>query len=163
MSRMPNRTNFGIFRLLALVVIFVIGQAPAPGGSAASIVGEDVISIRAVSQQPGVLHQVTSRLTVPAQTYWETDPDAGPLTLTVETGSLSVELEGGLARVERVSNPLTGERIGPLPPGQAAVLSPGDRLVVVRGFQLTATNDEQVPATAVVVRLRQPSDISTAA
>jgi hypothetical protein len=160
---MPTHTSFGIFRLLALVFIVAIGQVPASGGSAASVVGEDVISIRAVSHQPGVLHQVTSRLTVPAQTYWETDPDAGPLTLMVETGALSVELEGGLARIERGSNPLTGERIGPLPPDQAVVLSPGDRLVVVRGFQLTVTNDEQVPATAIVVRQRQPSDVSTAA
>jgi hypothetical protein len=144
-------------RLMVFAVIVVIGQALAPAGRAASIVEEDVISIQAVRQLPDTLQLVTTRLIVPAQTHWETDPDAGPLTLTVETGALLVQLGGGLARIERLSSPLAAESIGPLLPGQPAELRPGDRLVVVRGFALTVTNDEQAPATAIVVRLRQPS------
>jgi hypothetical protein len=109
------------------------------------------------------LQLVTTRLTVPTQATWETDPDAGPLTFTVESGVLTVQLGGGLARIERPSNPLVAEISGPMMPGQPAVLRPGDRLVVVRGFELTVANDEQAPATAIVVRLRQPpADLSAA-
>jgi hypothetical protein len=155
MSKMPIRTGSGIFRLITFGIIVVLVLQLVPSGLAASNASEDVISIQFVSRPPDILQEVTTRLIVPAQAHWETDPDAGPLTFTVETGALSVQLGGGLARIERRSNLLIGEHISPLSPGRAAVLSPGDRLVVVRGFQLAVTNDGQMPATAIVVRLRQ--------
>lgn len=155
MSRSPIRTGIAMFCFVAFVFAVVIVQASVTGGSAVSIATEDVISSRSVGRPPDILTMVTTHLTVPSRAHWETDPDAGPLTLTVETGTLSVRLGGGLARIERRVNPLTGERFSPLPPGQPVVLGAGDRLVVVRGFQLTVTNDEQTPATAIVVRLRQ--------
>src|SRR3954462_4282465 len=107
MPRMPIRSGSGISRLLALVVMVVIGQALVTGGLAAPISSEDIISVQAVRQQPDALQLLATRLMVPAQARWETDPDAGPLTFTVETGVLSVQLGGGLARIERRSNPLT--------------------------------------------------------
>jgi hypothetical protein len=155
MFRFPIRTGIAMFRFVAFVFVVVIVHASMTGGSATSIATEDVISSRGVGRPPNNFIMVTTHLTVPSQAYWETDPDAGPLTLTVVTGTLSVRLGGGLARIERRVNPLTGEHFSPLPPGQPVVLGAGDRLVVVRGFQLTVTNIEQTPATAIVVRLRQ--------
>lgn len=89
---------------------------------------------------------------MPPGSLWETDPDAGPLTLTVAGGALEVVLDGGSARLERPGTVLTGEHKGPLQPGRATVLAIGDRLVVVRGFHLTVGNDHEAAATAIITR-----------
>ena len=143
--------------LIRLVTVFVIGLTLAPAVRAASTATEAIISIQRVNGHPDVLDLVTTSLAVPAQSQWETDPDAGPLSLTVTAGELEVRLGGGLARIERQSTLLMGERIGPLSPGRTVTLWRGDRLVVVRGFQLTVTNDNDAPASVIVVRLRQLS------
>jgi hypothetical protein len=135
--------------VLTIVTVIVIGLAAMPTVTATQAATEEVINIRPTA--------VTTLLTVPAQAHWETDPDAGPLSLTVETGALGVNLGGGLARIERRPDPLLGGDIGPVRPGRQVVLRPGDRLVIVHGFQLTAINDTEEPARAIVVRLRHAS------
>jgi hypothetical protein len=105
---------------------------------------------------------VESRLIFPAGARWETDPDAGPLTLTVESGKVGVFLGGGLARIERDVSPLQETGFHRLEPGRMAVLWPGDTLVVIRGHQLRVDNDDDHMATAAVSRmLRAPLQIVT--
>ena len=157
-TRRPSQPS----RMIALVTVCALGLTAGPAVLAAAVVTQDVISVQRVGRSPDVRHVMATRLTVPPQAVWETDPDAGPLTLTVETGVLGVRLGGGSARLEQHANilldePTMAEQITPLPPGHLAALRPGDRLVIVRGFQLTVTNDEGEPATAILRRLQQPA------
>ena len=55
------------------------------------------------SAGPGV---VESHLMFPPGSRWHIDPDAGPLTLSIESGKVGVILSGGQARVVRQVNPL---------------------------------------------------------
>ena len=68
--------------LIRLVTVFVIGLTLAPAVRAASTATEAIISIQRVNGHPDVLDLVTTSLAVPAQSQWETDPDAGPLSLS---------------------------------------------------------------------------------
>ena len=156
MRTMQIRRLSGTSLLMAIVTVVLLALAPVPAVIASSGATEEVLSILRVDHRsrPRVLNAVTTRLTVPAHARWETDPDAGPLTLTVETGALGVTLGGGSARVERRPDPLLGDHISPLSVDQQSILWPGDRLVIVRGFQLTVTNDHDEPASAIVSRLR---------
>jgi hypothetical protein len=154
-----NRWNSSSLLIAALVTVFALGLMAVPAVIAAPAATEGVISIQRVGRPPGVSSVMVTRLVVPPQTVWETDPDAGPLTLTVEKGRLGVTLGGGSARIERQSNILMDEQfldeqITPLPPGLTATLRSGDRLVIVRGFQLTVTNDQDVPSSAIMVRVQ---------
>jgi hypothetical protein len=139
----------GAFGLLLLVT-----GVSLPATLAAPTAMEEVIGVRRVHRQAVLLTVVFSRVTIPVGAVWETDPDAGPLSLTVQMGELGILLDGGSARIERRPNPLTGGQIGPLRPGQLVRLGPGDRLVVVRGFHLTLANDGSETAIAIVSRLR---------
>jgi hypothetical protein len=154
-----SRTD-GHSRLVSLVAFALMALATVPAVMAAGAT-EEVISVQRVGRHQDVLTLVTTRLTVPAQAHWATDPDAGPMTFTVDSGVLGVMLGGGSARIERRMDPLQGGHIGPLRPGRQTILGPGDRLVVVRGFQLVVTNDEDEPASAIVSRL-QLTTVSTA-
>jgi hypothetical protein len=140
--------------LLSLLAITLIGPTGVANALMTPVVTEEVMSIQHVGRPPDVLDLVTSRVAIPPQGQWVVDPDAGPLTFTAESGALTVTLGGGLARLERQSNSLVGEQIGPLQPGHPAVVGTGDRLVVVRGFQLTVTNDGDAPASAIVNGIR---------
>jgi len=152
MRSFQRRRADGKSRLMALVAVAVMGLAAVPGVIAASDATEAVISVQRVGRPQDVLNLVTTQLSVPAQAEWATDPDPGPMTFTVETGALGVMLGGGSARIERRMDPLQGGHIGPLQPGRQTVLWPGDRLVIVRGFQLEVTNDEDEAASAIVTQ-----------
>ena len=148
----------GKCQLISFVAVALIALATMPAVMATPGATEEVISVQRVGRHLDVLNVVTTHLSVPAQAQWETDPDAGPMTFTVEAGTFGVTLGGGSARIERRTDPLQGGHIGPLQPGRETVLWPGDRLVIVRGFQLVVTNDEDEPAAAVVMRhVRQAS------
>ncbi len=163
MSPRMHRTESRRPRLYALITVVALGLMAAPAVIAAPSATEEVISVHSAGRQPDVLDTIVTRLTVPPQAVWETDPAAGPLSLRVETGVLGVMLGGGSARIERQANPLMAEQLDeqimPLPPGRTALLRAGDRLVIVRGFQLTVTNDEERPAIAIVRRLQPESDL----
>ena len=148
-------------RLISFVAIALIALAAVPAVFAAPVVTEKVISVQRVGRHQDVLNVVTTRLSVPAYAQWQTDPDAGPMTFTVETGVLGVLLGGGSARIERRTDLLQGGHIGPLQPGRETVLGPGDRLVIVRGFQLVVTNDEEKPASAIVMQSVRQAAAST--
>jgi hypothetical protein len=145
------------YLLITAIVVVLLALPTVPAVTAAPGATENVISILRIDQRPHApdLNVVTTRLTVPPQAQWETNPDAGPLTVTVETGALGVMLGDGSARVERRPDPLLGGHISPVSLDERTVLWPGDRLVIVRGFELTVTNDEDEPASAIVSRLRQ--------
>ena len=159
MSPATYRSGPELLRMSALVTVFALGLMAAPAVIAAPVATEEAIRAQRIGRQPGSSNALMTRLTLPPQAVWETDPDAGPLTLRVETGVLGVMLAGGSARVEHHANPLMDELIvdqmSPLPPGRTVLLKPGDRLVIVRGFQLTVTNAEETPASAIVSRLRR--------
>ena len=142
-------------RLISFVALALMGHTAVPGAMAAQIATEAVISVERVGGHRDLRQVVTTRLSVPAHAQWQTDPDAGPMSVTVESGTLGVLLGGGSARIERRPDPLLGGHIGPLPPGHEVTLGSGDRLVIVRGFQLVVTNDADEPASAIVSRLRQ--------
>jgi len=125
-----------------------------PSRASTPEVSEEIISVSEVNRHPDVLEIVHSRITVPPEAMWQTDPDLGPLSLSVEIGALTVFLGGGAARIEREENPLVFEQIGPLTPGRAAVLGRGDRLIVIRGFDLQVSNNGNVTASALVSRQR---------
>ena len=162
MSPATYRSSPELFRMPALVTVFALGLMAAPAVIAAPAATEKAIIAKRIGRQPAVPYAMLTRLIVPPQAVWETDPDAGPLTLRVETGVLGVMLAGGSARIEHHANPLMDELIvdqmSPLPPGRTVLLKPGDRLVIVRGFQLTVTNAEDAPASAIVSRLRRVPD-----
>ncbi len=163
-----NRRNF-VIGAASLVVAPTFGsgsalasasrvtQSSRPSRTSTPEVREVIISVSDVNRHPDVLETVHSRITLPPESVWQTDPDLGPLSLSVEKGALTVLLGGGSARIEREENPLTFERIGPLIPGRAAVLGRGDRLVVIRGFDLQVSNDGNVMASALVSRQRNAS------
>jgi hypothetical protein len=157
MRQVQSRRASGTRLVCSLVTILVIVLAAVPAVLAASGATEEILSIQRLNRDPDGRSIVTTRLTVPAQTRWVTDPDAGPLTFTVQTGALAVMLGGGSARIDRQSTPLMGQQIGPLQPGRTAVLRPSDRLIIVRGFDLTVTNDGDGQANAIVSRLVQDS------
>ena len=152
MNALQSRRADGKSRLIALIAVALTALATVPAVLADAVATEEVISVQRVGRHQDFLNVVTMRLSVPAHAQWQTDPDAGPMTFTVETGALGVMLGGGSARIERRTDPLQGGHIGPLQPGRQTVLWPGDRLVIVRGFQLVVTNDEDQPASAIVMR-----------
>ena len=139
--------------LVALATLALIGVGAVPAVLAAPVATEVIVDVTRIARSSDVLTIVESRLTVPPGARWETDPDAGPLTITVETGKMAVFLGGGSARLERLPDPLLGARITPFQLGRLTLLWPGDRLVVVRGFQVVAENDEDQTAVARVSRL----------
>jgi hypothetical protein len=153
----------GKSQLISLVAVALMALATMPAVMAAQVATEDVINVQRVGRHSDVLNVVTTHLSIPAQARWETDPDAGPLTFTVETGALGVMLGGGSARIERRPDPLQGGHIGPLQPGRQTVLWPGDRLVIVRGFRLMVTNDQNEPGSALVTQYVRQLSVATAA
>lgn len=164
MSSPQQSRPAGPLRAAELVTIVAMSLLAVPAGQAAPVSRQEVLSVQSLGRHPDTFYAMVTRLTVPPQSTWATDPDDGPLTLRVETGMLGVRLGGGSARLERYANPLLeasrGEvQITPLTPGQVTVLRPGDRLVIVRGFQLTVTNDTEGPATAIVSRMQHASDL----
>jgi hypothetical protein len=161
MRSFQSRRADGKSRLMALVAVALMALATVPAVMAAADATEDVIGVQRVGRHQDVLNVVTTRLSVPAHAQWQTDPDAGPMTFTVETGAVGVMLDGGSARIERRTDLLLGGHIGPLQPGRETVLGPGDRLVIVRGFQLMVTNDEETPVTAIVMRYMRQAAAST--
>ena len=139
-------------RVVAVIGIMSIGTAPA---HAAPVATETILGITRIGRPADGLAIVNARVDLPAGARWTTDPDAGPLWLTVADGSLEIELGGGLGRIERKPDLFLGGRITPLEPGRVVALDPGDRVVVVDGFQLTAFNDGAASAVAFVRSVRQ--------
>lgn len=86
---------------IGLVLAIVALLAAAAGGAMAfPTVREEVISSIGMEQARGAWRITNSRLTVPPGAEWETSLGSGPLALTVESGRISVVLDGGLARIE---------------------------------------------------------------
>jgi hypothetical protein len=128
------------------------------GATAVSAVSSPVELIQRVTHlnHPSAdLGLVESRLIFPPGARWDVDPEAGPLTLTVEHGTVGVVLGDGLARIERHVSPLQEARIHRLDPNQMAFLWPGDRLVVVDGYRLRVDNDDAAIAAAMASRIVQ--------
>ena len=93
-------------RLIALVGVALTALVALPAAMAATAPVEQILRITRLSPAPDDLALIESRLIFPAGARWEIDPDAGPLTLVVESGELDVVLGGGLARIERQQSPL---------------------------------------------------------
>jgi hypothetical protein len=149
------------FALISLVSVALISLLAVPALAAVQPV-EQILRVTDIGHHSADLGLVESRLIFPPGARWKTDPEAGPLTLTVESGKVGVFLGGGLARIERDANPLQAARFHPLEPGQMTMLGPGDTLVVIRGEQLHVDNDDDRMATAAVSRiLRAPLPIVT--
>jgi hypothetical protein len=137
---------------VAVVAVALIGLLGVPALAAVQPV-EQIVRVTSVGPPAADLGLVESRLIFPPGARWEIDPDAGPLTLTVESGTVGVILGGGLARIERHVSPLQEVGFQRLGPGQMTVLSPGDTLVVVRGYQLHVDNDGESMAVTDVSRI----------
>lgn len=147
--------------VVSLVAVSLLNLLAVPALAALQPV-EQIVRVTSVGHAASGLGVVESRLIFPPGARWETDPEAGPLTLTVETGKVGVVLGGGLARIERQVNPLQEDRIHRLEPDQMAFLWPGDTLVVVRGYHLRVDNDEDTVATTAVSRVvRAPLPVLT--
>ncbi|MGH2615690.1 MAG: hypothetical protein ACRDJC_10660, partial [Thermomicrobiales bacterium] len=71
---------------------------------------------------------------------------------------VGIFLGGGLARIERQQSPLQDKRFQRLEPGRMAFLSPGDKLVVIRGYELRVENDEDIVVAIAVSRLSHDWD-----
>ena len=155
---MHSRTRSPLHRaaIVTFVVVTLLSLLAVPALAAVQPV-EQILRVTRVGHPSAGLGIVESRLIFPPGTRWETDPEAGPLTLTVETGKVGVVLSGGQARIVRHVNPLQAGRVHRLDPEQMAFLWPGDELVVVRGYGLRVDNDEDALATAKVSRVaREP-------
>jgi hypothetical protein len=137
---------------VTVVAVALIGLLGVPALAASSPV-EQIVRVTSVGPPAADLGLVESRLIFPPGARWESDPDAGPLTLTVESGAVGVVLGGGLARIERRVSPLQEAGFQRLEPGQMTVLSSGDTLVVVRGYQLHVDNDNEIMAATGVSRI----------
>lgn len=154
----PHRVLF-----VSLVAVALISLTGVPAAIAASQPLEQILHVTQAGRPQSGLSLVESRLTFSPGDRWETDPEAGPLTITVESGKVGVVLGGGLARIERHVSPLQDARFHRLEPGRMAILWPGDTLVVIRGYHLRVDNDEDVVAAAMVSRvLRAPLPAVTA-
>jgi hypothetical protein len=153
-NRNPVRKHFAT--LVSFVAVALMGLLAVPAIAALQPV-EQILRVAKVGHPSAGLGIVESRLIFPPGARWEIDPEAGPVTMTVETGKIGVVLGGGQARVVRHVNPLQERRIHPLQPEQMTFLWPGDQLVVVRGYGLRVDNDDDAPAMAHVSRVvREP-------
>jgi hypothetical protein len=140
------------FALISLVSVALISLLAVPALAAVQPV-EQILRVTDIGHHSADLGLVESRLIFPPGARWKTDPEAGPLTLTVESGAVGVVLGGGLARIERRVSPLQEAGFQRLEPGQMTVLSSGDTLVVVRGYQLHVDNDNEIMAATGVSRI----------
>ena len=102
-----------VVRVVAVIGIMSIGTAPAHADPVAT---ETILGITRIGRPADGLAIVNARVDLPAGARWTTDPDAGPLWLTVADGSLEIELGGGLGRIERKPDLFLGGRITPLEP-----------------------------------------------
>lgn len=138
---------------LAKAALLTLASASAIRAESPPMANEEILSMRRVNPRPAERAWVTSRLTVPIGGRWEVDPAEGPLTLAVHAGELIVSLGGGAARIERRFDLFLQPEVGPLEENVPATLQPDDKLVIVRGYHLTVTNDGVEPATAIVSRM----------
>jgi hypothetical protein len=145
-------------RLISLVGVALTVFLNLPAAMAATAPVEQILHITRLSPAPNDLALIESRLIFPAGARWEIDPDAGPLTLAVESGKVGIVLGGGLARIERQQTPLQAAQFQRLDPGRTATLLPGNKLVVVRGYQLRVDNDDDAIAAITVSRLGRAPD-----
>lgn len=159
-SRMTTRIHRAAFVSLAAVALISLLAVPA---LAALQPVEQILRVTRAGHPSAGLGVVDSRLIFPPGARWEIDPEAGPLTLSIETGKVGVVLGGGQARIVRQPNPLQEGRVHRLEPEQMAFLWPGDELVIVRGYDLRVDNDDDIVAVTAVSRfVRAPFPIVAA-
>jgi hypothetical protein len=93
-----------------------------------------------------------SPLTLPPDGTWETGLPHGLLLLTMETSTLTAQLEDGTARVMPAPDLLLGALPArDLAPGDEVLLRAGDRLTVPGPSAIVVRNPGSHPATATLV------------
>jgi hypothetical protein len=148
-----NGRRARVFGIGAIVLVLILGSAtPVVHGQGSMPVGEIVRTQQIV--RPGPPHIiVTSTLTMPLDATWHTEFTHGPLRLTVLQGAVSVQLVDTEARIERHATPLIPAHHAQLPPGRAAILMPGGRLVAPGTDRLTVTHAGHEESVALVTQL----------
>jgi hypothetical protein len=95
----------------------------------------------------------TSRLDMPAGSFWETNLQSGSFTLHVASGELVVVLGEGEGTAHVASHPLLGERRQTLAVGDEIVLRADDWLATESSAIVTVRNLATQPASAMLFRV----------
>jgi len=103
--------------------------------------------------------RTTSRLTVPPGAQWQSVMAGDSLALSLETGSIRVDLHDGRARIARGidSSPcMTDRDLADLASGEEATLRAGDRMILHGDSALMVHGVGDMTAIGTVVRITTP-------